>query len=153
MVRRRNGDICKINISQFHKQVLLSAKLQIVMISLSATPINRRCGFLFGKVSSTTRPSSSAVRQKRENGRHEMGANVYFKPLRDSEFGKVYWFPSPWSSYTTAVRVMSKKVCKILLRPSLPAWIPLAWGEFVMLIFICRPEFGLSIFSKNNPTD
>ena len=34
--------------------------------------------------------------------------------------------------------VMSEKVCKILLRPSPPAWGPQAGGEFVMLIFICR---------------
>ena len=32
-------------------QLLLSAKLQNDTISLSATPINRRCGFLFRKVS------------------------------------------------------------------------------------------------------
>ena len=70
--------------------VLLSAKLQIITISLSATPINRRCGFLFGKVSPTSRPSFIGCPLKRENGRHEMGANVYFKPLRDSEYGKVY---------------------------------------------------------------
>ena len=41
---------------------------------------------------------------KTRDGRHEMGANVYFKPLRDSKNGKVYWFPSSWSSYATAVR-------------------------------------------------
>ena len=70
--------------------LLLSAKLQIITISLSATPINRRCGFLFGKVSPTSRPSFIGCPPKRENGRHEMGANVYFKPQRDSEYGKVY---------------------------------------------------------------
>ena len=71
-------------------RILLSAKLQIITISLPATPINRRCGFLLGKVSPTSRPSFIGYPPKRENGRHEMGANVYFKLLRDSENGKVY---------------------------------------------------------------
>jgi len=47
-------------------------------------------GFFLEKQAPLPDHHSSAVRQKRENGRHEMGANVYFKPLRDSEFGKVY---------------------------------------------------------------
>ena len=35
----------------FFRFLLLSAKLQNATISLSAMPINRRCGLLFGKVS------------------------------------------------------------------------------------------------------
>ena len=60
------------------KMVLLSAKLQNDRIFLSATPINRRCGFLFGKVSPSFRLSFIGCPLKRENGRHEMWPNVYF---------------------------------------------------------------------------
>ena len=42
-------------------KILLSAKLQNDTISLSATPINRRCGFLFRKVS----PLSQRVKVRR----------------------------------------------------------------------------------------
>ena len=42
-------------------KLLLSAKLQNDTISLSATPINRRCGFLFRKVS----PLSQRVKVRR----------------------------------------------------------------------------------------
>ena len=42
-------------------EILLSAKLQNDTISLSATPINRRCGFLFRKVS----PLSQRVKVRR----------------------------------------------------------------------------------------
>ena len=35
-------------------------------------------------------------------------------------------------------KVMSEKVCKILLRPPLRLGVPQAGGEFVMLTFICR---------------
>ena len=42
-------------------EILLSAKLQNDTISLSATPINRRCGFLFRKVS----PFSQRVKVRR----------------------------------------------------------------------------------------
>ena len=44
-----------------HFKLLLSAKLQNDTISLSATPINRRCGFLFRKVS----PLSQRVKVRR----------------------------------------------------------------------------------------
>ena len=58
-------------------------------------PINRRCGLLFGKVSPLSDYHSSAVRLNEDtvpktNGRHEMWPNVYFKPLRASEYGEVY---------------------------------------------------------------
>ena len=43
------------------RKLLLSAKLQNDTISLSATPINRRCGFLFRKVS----PLSQRVKVRR----------------------------------------------------------------------------------------
>nr|DAL00863.1 MAG TPA: hypothetical protein [Caudoviricetes sp.] len=71
-------------------RLLLSAKLQNDTISLSATPINRRCGFLFRKVSPPFRQSFIGCPLKREKGRHEMWPNVYFKPLRGLEYGKVY---------------------------------------------------------------
>ena len=38
-------------VPDFLRKILLSAKLQNATISLSAMPINRRCGLLFGKVS------------------------------------------------------------------------------------------------------
>ena len=77
-------------ITQIGRKILLSAKLQNDTFSLSATPINRRCGFLFRKVSPPFRQSFIGCPLKRENGRHEMWPNVYFKPLRDLEYGKVY---------------------------------------------------------------
>ena len=61
-----------------HPEILLSAKLQNDTIFLSATPINRRCGFLFGKVSPSFRLSFIGCPLKRENGRCEMWTNVYF---------------------------------------------------------------------------
>ena len=70
--------------------LLLSAKLQNATISLSAMPINRRCGLLFGKVSPPFRPSFIGCPLKRENGRHEMWPNVFFKPLRALEYGEFY---------------------------------------------------------------
>ena len=42
--------------------LLLSAKLQNATISLSAMPINRRCGLFFGKVSPLSDYHSLAVR-------------------------------------------------------------------------------------------
>ena len=45
----------------FEMKLLLSAKLQNDTISLSATPINRRCGFFFRKVS----PLSQRVKVRR----------------------------------------------------------------------------------------
>ena len=42
--------------------LLLSGKLQNDVISLSAMPINRRCGLLFEKVSPRSDYNSSAVR-------------------------------------------------------------------------------------------
>ena len=71
-------------------QILLSAKLQNATISLSAMPINRRCGLLFGKVSPPFRLSFIGCPLKRENGRHEMWPNVFFKPLRALEYGEFY---------------------------------------------------------------
>ena len=71
-------------------EVLLSAKLQNATISLSAMPINRRCGLLFGKVSPPFRLSFIGCPLKRENGRHEMWPNVFFKPLRALEYGEFY---------------------------------------------------------------
>ena len=71
-------------------KVLLSAKLQNATISLSAMPINRRCGLLFGKVSPPFRLSFIGCPLKRENGRHEMWPNVFFKPLRALEYGEFY---------------------------------------------------------------
>ena len=68
-------------------QLLLSGKLQNGTFSLSATPINRRCGFLFRKVSPSFRQSFIGCPLKQENGRHEMWPNVYFKPLRGLEYG------------------------------------------------------------------
>lgn len=44
-----------------YEKILLSAKLKNDTISLSATPINRRCGFLFRKVS----PLSQRVKVRR----------------------------------------------------------------------------------------
>ena len=84
--------------------ILLSAKLQNATISLSAMPINRRCGLLFGKVSPPFRLSFIGCPLKRENGRHEMWPNVFFKPLRALEYGEFYWFSWIRSPYTTAVR-------------------------------------------------
>ena len=72
------------------KKLLLSAKLQNATISLSAMPINRRCGLLFGKVSPPFRLSFIGCPLKRENGRHEMWPNVFFKPLRALEYGEFY---------------------------------------------------------------
>ena len=43
-------------------KLLLSGKLQNDVISLSAMPINRRCGLLFEKVSPRSDYNSSAVR-------------------------------------------------------------------------------------------
>ena len=71
-------------------KLLLSAKLQNATISLSAMPINRRCGLLFGKVSPPFRLSFIGCPLKRENGRHEMWPNVFFKPLRALEYGEFY---------------------------------------------------------------
>ena len=68
-------------------KLLLSAKPQNDTFSLSATPINRRCGFLFRKVSPPFRQSFIGCPLKRENERHEMWPNVYFKPLRVLEYG------------------------------------------------------------------
>ena len=76
--------------SEIISEILLSAKLQNDTSSLSAMPIKRRCGFLFGKVSPTSRLSFIGCPPKRENRRYEMWENMYFKPLRDSEYGKVY---------------------------------------------------------------
>ena len=73
-----------------HCILLLSAKLQNATISLSAMPINRRCGLLFGKVSPPFRLSFIGCPLKRENGRHEMWPNVFFKPLRALEDGEFY---------------------------------------------------------------
>ncbi len=73
-----------------HCILLLSAKLQNATISLSAMPINRRCGLLFGKVSPPFRLSFIGYPLKRENGRHEMWPNVFFKPLRALEDGEFY---------------------------------------------------------------
>ena len=84
--------------------LLLSGKLQNATSSLSAMPINRRCGLLFGKVSPPFRPSFIGCPLKRENGRHEMWPNVFFKPLRALEYGEFYWFSWIGSPYTTAVR-------------------------------------------------
>ena len=70
--------------------ILLSAKLQNATISLSAMPINRRCGLLFGKVSPPFQLSFIGCPLKRENGRHEMWPNVFFKPLRALEYGEFY---------------------------------------------------------------
>ena len=70
--------------------LLLSGKLQNGTISLSAMPINRRCGLLFGKVSPPFRLSFIGCPLKRENGRHEMWPNVFFKPLRALEYGEFY---------------------------------------------------------------
>ena len=72
--------------------LLLSGKLQHGTISLSAMPINRRCGLLFGKVSPPFRLSSIGCPLKRENGRHERWPNVFFKPLRALEHGEFYQF-------------------------------------------------------------
>ena len=74
----------------FFRFLLLSAKLQNATISLSAMPINRRCGLLFGKVSPPFRLSFIGCPLKRENGRHEMWPNVFFKPLRALEYGEFY---------------------------------------------------------------
>ena len=49
-------------------ELLLSAKLQNDTFSLSATPINRRCGFLFRKVSPPFDNHSSAVRKNERMG-------------------------------------------------------------------------------------
>ena len=73
-----------------HYYLLLSAKLQNATISLSAMPINRRCGLLFGKVSPPFQLSFIGCPLKRENGRHEMWPNVFFKPLRALEYGEFY---------------------------------------------------------------
>ena len=70
--------------------ILLSGKLQNATNSLSAMPINRRCGLLFGKVSPPFRLSFIGCPLKRENGRHEMWPNVFFKPLRALEYGEFY---------------------------------------------------------------
>ena len=78
------------NFSRTEEKILLSAKLQNATISLSAMPINRRCGLLFGKVSPPFRLSFIGCPLKRENGRHEMWPNVFFKPLRALEYGEFY---------------------------------------------------------------
>ena len=70
--------------------MFVSTKLQIITISLSATPINRRCGFLFGKVSPHFPTIIYRLSAKTREWKTRDGANVYFKPLRDSEYGKVY---------------------------------------------------------------
>ena len=75
---------------EWYTFLLLSAKLQNATISLSAMPINRRCGLLFGKVSPPFRLSFIGCPLKRENGRHEMWPNVFFKPLRAIEYGEFY---------------------------------------------------------------
>ena len=71
-----------------HKKLLLSAKLQNDTISLSATHINRRCGFLFGKVSPTSRPSFIGCPPKRESGRLEMGQTCTLSPRETLNMGK-----------------------------------------------------------------
>ena len=91
-------------------KLLLSAKLQNATISLSAMPINRRCGLLFGKVSPPFRLSFIGCPLTRENGRHEIWPNVFFKPLRALEYGEFYWFSWIGSPYTTAVR--QKNACE-----------------------------------------
>ena len=68
--------------AKVNSKILLSAKLQNAIISLSAIPINRRYGFLFGKVSPPFRLSFIGCPLKREKGRHEMWPNMFFKPLR-----------------------------------------------------------------------
>ena len=73
-----------------NSQILLSAKLQNATISLSAMPINRRCGLRFGKVSPPFRLSFIGCPLKRENGRQEMWLNGCFKPLRALEYGEFY---------------------------------------------------------------
>jgi len=55
-------------------------KQQIGITSLSAMPNNKRCGFLSEKVP-PFRLSFIGCPPKRENWRHEMWSNVYFKPL------------------------------------------------------------------------
>ena len=50
-----------------HFKLLLSGKLQNATNSLSAMPINRRCGLLFGKVSPPFRLSFIGCPLKREN--------------------------------------------------------------------------------------
>ena len=51
-----------LNIEIIEREILLSGKLQNDVISLSAMPINRRCGLLFEKVSPRSDYNSSAVR-------------------------------------------------------------------------------------------
>ena len=47
-----------------------------------------------------------------------------------------------------SIRVMSEKVCKILLVLALMLGVPQAWGQFVMLIFLCH----FTIFSTPQNT-
>ena len=64
-----------------HPEILLSAKLQNDTISLSATPINRRCGFLFRKVS----PFSQRVKVRRVGYRgYPRSSTNLFRDVRRS---------------------------------------------------------------------
>ena len=62
-------------------ELLLSAKLQNDTFSLSATPINRRCGFLFRKVS----PLSQRVKVRRVvyRGYPESSTNLFLDARRN----------------------------------------------------------------------
>ena len=66
---------------RFLKELLLSGKLQNDTFSLSATPINRRCGFLFRKVS----PLSQRVKVRRVvyRGYPESSTNLFLDARRN----------------------------------------------------------------------
>ena len=48
------------------------------------------------------------------------------------------WFEPYFTDYLLMYKVMSEKVCKILLVLALMLGVPQAWGKFVMLIYLCH---------------
>ena len=77
-------------------EILLSAKLQNDTISLSATPINRRCGFLFRKVS----PLSQRVKVRRVGYRgYPRSSTNLFRDVRrnySSQCSTWAWYAPSW---------------------------------------------------------